>query len=742
MAERRSFLLAAISLAALGLMAPAEAADMATTPAPAQPYVAPAPAAVPVTTTAPPARDNSLIVMPIPPQPSPATVDAAAHRTGNPINKPVTGASIEPEVVGGDRPLSLESLQATRPGSGLAADGLEPGRQDILYQAGLAYGARGGLAARAFAINEMLRRYESTLDSVYNFDDVILRRTGSQIIMRPPVISEAEMALALGDGGQIARETACVYSISKVAQLGSAPPNWRTYLVRTWEQPSRPADAVLPRTEQEVQYWNKYVAEGWAEGERQAVEIFLNDLGRLQRDITGMARYRVLLRAGVVAKPNVATKQQVVDGGGGELGRATGSSPSRRNRASGRTPACGAARAVARSEGDPMLDRPSREPETPHDPYAWVDAGERWVKEPRRAAPALDAFLTHAHRLGAEQVMFSTFQPASFRLWGRNRKVTTRDPLDENDASMIVNHLYGADGMARLQGGGDINVMYQIGSPRKGTLRFRCNVTAITASRGAGANVVIRPVRDLPQPLDQQNVEPEILAHYRMTKGMMIVSGATGSGKSTLIGAMTVEKLRDPDAHRNIIECAEPVEFLLDRVESVTSTISQSEIPRNVKSFEDFMAGAMRRQPTDIIIGECRKPEHMIATIQAAISGHATATTIHAETVPLTMQRVASLLPPAQLKDAMISCAQALRLVINQRLVKSRDGKWTPLREFLVCDAPYRKRLASARADDWPQITAEAVDEQGQSYAKAIGVALAEGRIDEETAEKVRQEIG
>src|SRR5208282_614252 len=185
MAEHRSFPLATVSLAVLGLMAPAKAADMATT-APAQPYVAPAPVAVPVTTTAPPARDNSLIVMPIPPQPSPATVDAAARQTGNPINKPVTGASIEPEVVGGEKPLSLESLQATRAGSGLAADGLQPGRQDILYQAGLAYGARGGLAARAFAINEMLRRYESMLDSVYNFNDVILKRPGSQIIMRPP----------------------------------------------------------------------------------------------------------------------------------------------------------------------------------------------------------------------------------------------------------------------------------------------------------------------------------------------------------------------------------------------------------------------------------------------------------------------------------------------------------------------------------------------------------------------------
>jgi defect-in-organelle-trafficking protein DotC len=318
MAKRRPFMVAAISLIALAL-SPAIAADMASMPASPVPYVAPKPIAVPVTTTTAPAPDNRLIVMPIPPQPSPERVDAAAHETGNPINKPITGSSIEPEAVGGEKPLSLESLQATRPGVGLAADGLEPGRQDVLYQAGLAYGARGGLAARAFAINEMLRRYESTLDSVYNFNDVILKRPGSRIIMRPPVVSEAEMALALGDGGQIARETACVYSISKVAQLGSAPPNWRTYLVRTWEQPSRQADAVLPRTEQEVQYWNKYVAEGWAEGERQAVEIFLNDLGRLQRDITGMARYRVLLRAGVVANPRVATRQQVVDGGGNEL---------------------------------------------------------------------------------------------------------------------------------------------------------------------------------------------------------------------------------------------------------------------------------------------------------------------------------------------------------------------------------------------------------------------------------------
>jgi defect in organelle trafficking protein DotC len=250
----------------------------------------------------------------VPPDPTPEQIEQNLPQLGNPLNKPVTGASEDPLVVGTAPPPSLEALQATRPGDEKGGE-LESGRAEMVRTAGLTYGAQGGLAARSFAINEMLRRYQGQLDSAYDFRTLVLPVGSGQTLMRPPIVSAGQMAFALGEGGQVARETSCIYQITRSAQLASAPPNWRLYLVRSWGPPRRPTDGVLPRTKQEVAYWNKWVAEGWAQGEKQAVEIFLSDLGRLERDIVGMARYRVLLRAGLVEPPKLAFRRRAVEGG-------------------------------------------------------------------------------------------------------------------------------------------------------------------------------------------------------------------------------------------------------------------------------------------------------------------------------------------------------------------------------------------------------------------------------------------
>jgi len=177
-------------------------------------------------------------------------------------------------------------------------------------------------------------------------------------------------------------------------------------------------------------------------------------------------------------------------------------------------------------------------------------------------------------------------------------------------------------------------------------------------------------------------------------------------------------------------------------VHGLSSTINQTEIPRDLPSFAAFVRGAMRREPTDIIVGECRDSETMDAAIQAAISGHVLTTTIHANDVALTMQRIASLCPPGERDNLISAVAQSLRLVINQRLARSADGKRTALREYLVFDAPLRGKFLRTDPGEWPALTRRAVEEQGQPYSAAIERALHDGRISEQTAAYELRQVG
>jgi defect-in-organelle-trafficking protein DotB len=279
--------------------------------------------------------------------------------------------------------------------------------------------------------------------------------------------------------------------------------------------------------------------------------------------------------------------------------------------------------------------------------------------------------------------------------------------------------------------------MYVIGVARGKTLRFRVNATPCMSTRGKGADLSIRTVKDMPPPLDQQNVEPEIMACFMERGGLTIVAGETNSGKSTLIGGMTVAKLLDPNGHRKIIEGAAPIEFLLDRVKSPNSIIAQSDIPVNLATFTDFLDGAMRRNPSDIIVGECSTWETMEAAIKAATSGHGITTTTHADSVPGILSRIVDLCPLSLKTSQPKMAAQAARLFIFQRLVKARAGGLTPVREFLVFDRRIRDQLADQPIEVWPKLMREAVEERGQPFRRGIGNALNEGRISQETADEM-----
>jgi defect-in-organelle-trafficking protein DotC len=125
--------------------------------------------------------------------------------------------------------------------------------------------------------------------------------------------------LKIVDQGQSAALTDKILTISANAKLVTTARDWRTYLERTWGKPESPPNTLLPKTPEERDNWAKWVKEGWAKGIQQADDIFSEDLARLNRDFTGMVRYRKLLAEAVVSAPYAGLVERGVTGGGLEM---------------------------------------------------------------------------------------------------------------------------------------------------------------------------------------------------------------------------------------------------------------------------------------------------------------------------------------------------------------------------------------------------------------------------------------
>ncbi len=382
-------------------------------------------------------------------------------------------------------------------------------------------------------------------------------------------------------------------------------------------------------------------------------------------------------------------------------------------------------------------------PTIPQEEFGQLDRGFWPAEPPVFAARSLDELMIWAYREGASDIRLQTNTPVFIQIHGRMRQVTSRG-LTQAEIEEAVNRLYGADGQARLKGGSDFDVSYEVRPDRRTRMRFRVNATAVFSGGNDGGAVTARTLPSKAPTLADLRVEDAICRAFKPDDGIVLVAGGTGNGKSTLLAAMTRDMLEDPNSHRALLEYAAPTEFVFDDIRGVSAMISQSEIPRHLPSFPAAIRNALRRAPDVIIVGECRDGDTITAAVDAAITSHAVYTTIHAGRVAETMQRVVSLCPIAARTALTVALAQSLRLIVNQRLVPSVDGRRTPLREFLVFDSELRRRFLDTDPDKWPALAQDTVDagQCGQSYGAATHQALAEGRITEEEAHARLKEWG
>jgi defect-in-organelle-trafficking protein DotC len=186
-------------------------------------------------------------------------------------------------------------------------------RQMALKETALSLGAQAGLAWRARTIDSQLTRQSRTLDTIYDFNSLILEHN-----ILPPVLLEGRNTLNLADAQSI-RVADRIYKVAKQAHFVTTPPTWRQYLWLDYVRPDYPHHTMLPKTKMERRIWCTYTAKGWKNGIDQANIILEENIARIKEDFKGMILYRKLLAMNMVSPPFVSHTDLGVTGDETEL---------------------------------------------------------------------------------------------------------------------------------------------------------------------------------------------------------------------------------------------------------------------------------------------------------------------------------------------------------------------------------------------------------------------------------------
>ncbi len=334
--------------------------------------------------------------------------------------------------------------------------------------------------------------------------------------------------------------------------------------------------------------------------------------------------------------------------------------------------------------------------------------------EPTRFNPLfMDKMLEHAQRLDASDITLQTGSPIMIEVYGSLIKVTTR-PLSNTEMGDLINNIYGPNATTQLLSGKDIDTHYEFRPNRGIRFRYRVNATACLVDGHDGIQITLRTIPTTPPKLETMGLPENILKALAPQEGIVFITGATGSGKSTLLASIIRDLIENEESNRKVLTYESPIEFVFDEIETVSSIVSQSEIPRHLPSFAEGVRNALRRKPRLIMVGECRDPETISAALEAALTGHPVYTTLHTSGVAETMRRLVTSFAGEERLGRTIDILETIRLCIWQKLVPTVDGKRVALREYLVFDEQARDILLDSDPNEITTTTRKLVRQRGQ----------------------------
>jgi twitching motility protein PilT len=253
-------------------------------------------------------------------------------------------------------------------------------------------------------------------------------------------------------------------------------------------------------------------------------------------------------------------------------------------------------------------------------------------------------------------------------------------------------------------------------------LRFRANFYKTIH----GPAAVLRRVESVIPSMDQFDLPSVLYDIIDMHKGLVLVTGPTGSGKSTTLAAIVNEINKTRTS--NIITVEDPVEFIHKDLKSI---VSHREVGKQTQTFASALKAALREDPDVILVGEMRDLETVSLALTAAETGHLVFGTLHTSGAPSTINRIIDVFPPEQQAQIRAQISTSLKMVVTQRLLKTKDGQGRcGAFEVMKCTAPIQNLIRESKIHQIPSIMQTAVKEGMITMQKSLEELVKAGKID------------
>ena len=332
----------------------------------------------------------------------------------------------------------------------------------------------------------------------------------------------------------------------------------------------------------------------------------------------------------------------------------------------------------------------------------------------------LKYFLTTMMEKQASDLFLTTGAPVAMKIEGRLTRLG-KTGLPPGMVRKIAYALMDERGKFEFERDLECNIALMV--PEVG--RFRANVFQ---QRGEIA-LVIRAVRsDIPS-LESLGLPSVLQSVICQPRGLVLVVGSTGSGKSTTLASMI--DYRNTNLPGHILTIEDPIEFLHPHKESI---VNQREVGTDTRNFHGALKNAMREAPDVILIGEILDVETMEAAISFAETGHLCLATLHSNNADQAIERILNFFPQESHPNVLMNLSLNLRAIISQRLVKSVEGKRLPAVEVMLNTGLIADLIRRGNIHEIKKAMEDSLSDEMETFDQCLFRMTKEGRITEETA--------